>query len=155
VYQEAPALAGEGVQVHSCDEMTGIPAREDSHPPLPMKPHHVERQEFEYIRHGTSGLIASRNIVTGPVEAPVIPPTRTESDFALHIAAVVALAPDDQHIFVMDNLNTHQSETLVRFVIRHDHLAITPEELGVKGQSGILANQKMRKAFLGYAHHTI
>ncbi len=73
----------------------------------------------------------------------------------MHIAAVVALAPDDQHIFVMDNLNTHQSETLGRFVIRHDHWAVTAKELGVKGPSGILANQKTRKAFLGDAHHPI
>ena len=47
LYQEAPALANVGVQVHSCDEMTGIAAREDTHPALPMVPGHVERKEFE------------------------------------------------------------------------------------------------------------
>ena len=155
LYQQAPALAGEGIQIHSCDEMTGIPAREDKHPVLPMMPGHVERKEFETIRQGTSGLIASRNIVTGKVEAPLIQPTRTEADFAQHIAAVVNLQPDAPHIFVLDNLNTHQSEALVRFVIKHDHLDISPKDLGNKGMSGILFSQETRKAFLKDLRHTV
>ena len=47
-----------------------------------------------------------------------------------------------------DNLNTHQSEALVRFVIYHDQLDISPEELGQKGCSGILSSQDTRKQFL-------
>ncbi len=155
LYQQAPALAGEGIQVHSSDEMTGIPAREDKHPGRPMTPGHGERKEFEYIRHGTSGLIASRNIVTGQIEAPLIQPTRTEADFAQHIAAVVNLQPDAPHIFVLDNLNTHQSEALVRFVIDHDHLEISAQGLGKKGRSGILFSQETRKTFLKNHQHTV
>jgi len=37
----------------STDEMTGIQALERLHPGLPMLPGQVERQEFEYERHGT------------------------------------------------------------------------------------------------------
>ena len=47
LYRDAPALAAEGVHVHSCDEMTGIPAREQAPPALPMAPGKVERREFE------------------------------------------------------------------------------------------------------------
>ena len=50
--------------------------------------------------------MASRDVVTGQVEAPLIQPTRTEVDFAQHVEAVVDLHPDDAHIFVLDNLNT-------------------------------------------------
>ena len=155
LYRDAPALAAEGVHVHSCDEMTGIPAREQAHPALPMAPGKVERREFEYIRHGTSGLIASRDVVTGQVEAPLIQPTRTEADFAQHIDAVVNLHPEDKHVFILDNLNTHQSEALVRFVIEHDHLDISAEELGKKGRSGILWSQATRKMFLENTLHSI
>ena len=147
LYRDAPDLADQGIHVHSCDEMTGISAREQKHPPLPMVPEHVERREFEYIRHGTSGLIASRDVVTGQIEAPLIQPTRTEADFARHVEAVVDLHPDDAHIFILDNLNTHQSEALVRFVIYHDQLDISPEELGQKGCSGILSSHDTRKQF--------
>jgi hypothetical protein len=44
-----------------------------------------QRQEFEYIRHGTQSLIASLDIVTGKVVAPHIGLTRTEIDYAQHL----------------------------------------------------------------------
>ena len=155
LYAEAPQLAEAGVEVHCTDEMTGIKAHEQTHPPLPMEPGKPEGPEFEYKRHGTSGMIASRNIVTGQIEAPLIQPTRTEGDFAQHIRNVVALQPADKHIFVLDNLNTHQSETLVRFVIEHEGLKIPDAVLGEKGKSGILKNQASRKPFLKDVGHRV
>jgi transposase len=155
VYQAAPALYEAGTHVHSCDEMTGIQALSHKHEALPMAPGKVERREFEYKRNGTSGVIASRHVVTGQVEAPLIQPTRTEIDFAQHIQSVVRLHPEDAHIFVADQLNTHQSETLVRLVIEQGKLEVTPETLGVKGKSGILKSMDTRKAFLQEPSHSI
>lgn len=60
--------------------MTGIQALERAHATQPMKPGCVERQEFEYIRHGTVSLIANLEVATGRVIAPTIGPTRTEFD---------------------------------------------------------------------------
>ena len=74
-----------------------------------MRPGKPEAIEHEYKRHGTTGLIASRNVVTGNIEAPLIQPTRTELDFVQHITNVVKLAPAAKHLFILDNLNTHQS----------------------------------------------
>jgi hypothetical protein len=66
VYQAAPSAAAEpGVQTVSSDEMTGIQALERAAKSLPMKPGHVERREFEYIRHGTKALIAAFDVATG------------------------------------------------------------------------------------------
>ena len=53
IYEATPALAAAGTHVSSTDEMTGIQALERLHPSLPMQPGHVEREEFEYERHGT------------------------------------------------------------------------------------------------------
>jgi hypothetical protein len=43
-------VAEQGGQTVSIDEMTGIQALERAAKSLPMKPGHVERREFEYIR---------------------------------------------------------------------------------------------------------
>ena len=79
VYEATPTLAAAGVHVASTDEMTGIQALERLHPSLPMLPGHVEREEFEYERHGTLSLIANLDVATGQVIAPSIGPTRTRS----------------------------------------------------------------------------
>ncbi|WP_202865895.1 transposase [Paenibacillus contaminans] len=155
LYQAAPAMAAERVHIHSCDEMTGIQALQHKHAALPMKPGKVERRAFEYIRHGTSGLIASRNVATGLIEAPLIQPTRTEKDFVTHIRNVVRQHPEDQHIFVTDQLNTHQSEALVLFVIEQCGLKLSSDAVGVKGKSGILKTMTSRKAFLQEESHPI
>ena len=66
------AFAAAGTHVSSTDEMTGIQALERLHPCLPMQPGHVERQEFEYERHGTQTLIANLDVATGQIVAPSI-----------------------------------------------------------------------------------
>jgi DDE superfamily endonuclease len=111
--------------------MTGILALERLHPSLPMLPGHVEREEFEYRRHGTQSLIANLDVATGRIITPTIGPRRTEEDFAAHIAQTVQTDPDTAWIFVTDQLNTHQSETLVCLVAKHCGLE---EDLGENSQ---------------------
>jgi hypothetical protein len=152
VYEAAPALAAEGAHVMSADEMTGIQALERLHPALPMVPGQVERLEFEYQRHGTLSLIANLDVVTGQVVTPSIGPTRTEADFAAHIEQAVQTDLHASWLFSTDQLNTHQSETLVRLVAQHCGLQ---EELGIKGKSGHLASMKTRAAFLSDPSHRI
>jgi len=96
--------------------MTGIQALEQLHPSLPMLPGHVEREEFEYERHGTLSLIANLEVATGQIVTPSLGPTRTEADFAAHIKETISTDPEASWIFITDQLNTHQSETLVCLV---------------------------------------
>jgi hypothetical protein len=117
-----------------------------------MRPGEVEAREFEYIRHGTQTLIANLEVATGRIIAPTVQATRTEADFAEHLRQTVATDPQGTWIFIADQLNTHQSETLVRFVA----VACGIEDpLGVKGQSGILESMKTRAAFLQDSNHRI
>ena len=152
-YLEAPRqLAEEGTHTVSVDEMTGIQALERLHPPLAMRPGHIERPEFEYIRHGTQCLIGNFEVATGQMLTPSVGLTRTEADFAAHIAQTLATDPAGEWIFVVDQLNTHQSEALVRLVATECGLAA---ELGVKGKTGLLASMASRKAFLEEPGHRI
>ena len=152
LYAEAPALQAAGVHVVSTDEKTGIQALERLYPTLSMQPGLVERREFEYIRHGTQCLTTNFEIATGLIVAPTIGDTRTEADFAAHVAQTVAKDPQGTWIFVLDHLNTHQSESLVRWVA--EQCAIK-EDMGRKGVSGILANMPSRAVFLRDATHRI
>lgn len=153
VYREAPARAEAGERTLSCDELTGVQALERKHPNLPLAHGKVERREFEYIRHGTSSFILSRDVVTGLIVAPWCGPTRTEADFLAHIQGVVASdASATRWHFVLDNLNIHQSESLVRWVAAVSDLEI---DLGEKGKRGILHTQQSRAAFLSDQSHRI
>ncbi len=152
VYASAPMLEALGCHVVSTDEMTGIQALERAAPTKPMRAGMPELREHEYIRHGTLSLIANFNVATGAVLAPSLGPTRTETDFAAHIAQTLATDPDASWLFITDNLNTHQSEALVRLVA--DRCGLT-EDLGVKGEAGLLQSMTTRAAFLGDPAHRI
>jgi len=152
-YSSAPERHEQGERTISTDELTGVQALERKHPGLPMAPGKVERREFEYIRHGTASFILSRDVVTGQVVAPLAGDTRTEADFLAHVQAVVATDPTAQRWhFVLDNLNIHQSESLVRWVAAESDLEI---DLGEKGKSGILLNKQTRVAFLSDPTHRV
>jgi transposase len=142
----------EGVHTVSTDEMTGIQALERIAPTKPMQPGRPELREFEYARHGTQCLIGNFEVATGHVICPTVQPTRTEKDFAEHIGRTVATDPEAGWIFVSDNLTTHGSESLVRFVAQRCGIE---EDLGKKGKRGVLKSVATRKAFLKDLSHRI
>ena len=152
LYEDAPALSSQGVHLISTDEMTGIQALERAYPSKPMRPGQVELIEFEYIRHGTQSLIANWEVATGRVIAPSIGSTRTEYDFANHIANTIETDPDANWIFIVDQLNIHKSATLVSLVSACCELDI---DLEIKEKSGILKSMETRAAFLSDPKHRI
>ena len=154
LYQRASELAQQGERVISNDELTGVQALQRKHPGLPLRPGKVERREYEYIRHGTLAFIINFDVATGQVGPVSAGPTRTEQDYLDHIKRTVEGQPTvSRWPFIVDNLNIHQSESLVRYVAAESDLDQT--ELGVKGKSGILKSKRSRAEFLSQPDHRI
>ena len=151
-YIAARELAEQGVHVISTDEKTGIQAIERAAAGLPMRPGLVEKQEFNYDRHGTLCLTANLEVATGKAMACTIGLTRGEQDFAGHIRQTMAGDPAGTWVFICDQLNTHQSESLVKLVAQQCGLE---QDLGVKGESGILLSQATRRQFLEDPSHRV
>ena len=139
------------IVISSSDEKTGIQAI--SHSQISkMSVGKLKRIESEYIRNGTTCLIASRNIKTGKLNAYTLGQTRKEEDFLGHVQEIVATQPGKKHIIICDQLNTHKSASLVRWVAS---LCYGTIELGAKGKDGILKSQKSRMEFLENERHHV
>jgi transposase len=152
-YHDAPQLYfHHDTHTISVDEMTGIQALERIATTLPMKPGRTELREFEYKRNGTLTLIGNFHVVTGEIIAPTLGPTRTEADFARHIEQTIKLERAARYVFVLDNLNTHCSTSLVKLVAR---VCDIEDDLGKKGVRGVLKSMKSRQEFLSELSHRI
>ncbi len=152
IYHNAQELSQEGAHVISTDEMTGIQALEHKYPDkLPLSGQ-CAKMEFEYIRHGTTSLIGFFDVASGRMETPYLNHTRTEEDFVNAVKALIDTDHEASWTFVCDGLNTHKSESLVRFVAEACSIDI---DLGQKGKRGILKSMESRSAFLHDPAHRI
>jgi DDE superfamily endonuclease len=108
----------------------------------------------EYIRHGTLSCFINFDVSSGQVIEATTGPTRMEGDALAHLQKLVASDPKATKWRIMlDNLNIHQSESLVRWIAQREGVA--SESLGVKGKSGILTSMASRAAFLHDATHFV
>jgi hypothetical protein len=88
-YERAFDLAEKGEVVLSVDEKPNLQVLERRRPTQPMYPGQIERQEFEYIRHGTVNFLAELVVHTGQMRGWC--PTRND---AAHLRLIL---PDLLH----------------------------------------------------------
>ena len=84
--------------------------------------------------------------------APSIGPSRTNEDFASHIEKTIATDPEAEWIFVVDQLNIHQSEALVKLVAKECGIEL---ELDGKGNLKHIKAMASRRTFLSDPTHRI
>ena len=107
----------------------------------------------DYIRTGTLSFMNSFDGVTGEVISPTVGLSRTEVDCGTHVRQTVEREPGVTRWHVVsDNLNTHCSESLVRYVAE---VSSFTEDLGIKGKCGILHSMATRAAFLADPSHKV
>jgi hypothetical protein len=153
VYQHASERAEHGERTVSTDELTGVQALERKHPTLPAEPGTPERREFEYVRHGTQAFIVNFDVATGQVVMPSCVERRTADAFQSHVQNTVEADPTaTRWHFVVDNLDTHKSKGLVRWVA---HVSGVQEDLGQPGKCGVLKDRHSRAAFLADPSHKV
>lgn len=135
------------------DEMTSLQANERHAATKLPKPGQTAKEEFQYTRHGTVCVTANWHVTQGQILAPTISETRDNHDFAEHIRQTIATDPTAGWVIVLDNLNTHCGEPVVRLVA--EQLGIDPESLGAVKKTGVLESMASRRAFLSDPSHRI
>lgn len=152
-YSEAIELyEKEGVHTICIDEQTGIQALERIAADLPAGPGLIARREYEYKRHGTVCLFGNFHVATGRILEPLLRETRTEFDYLENLDNLIFQDPQARYRIIADNLTTHCSESLVRYVAE---ICGINEPLGKKGARGILKSVESRVEFLTDPSHRI
>jgi transposase len=153
-YLDAPQLYYQSNTHTVCvDEMTSLQANERRAETKLPKPGQTAKEEFQYTRHGTVCVTGNWHVVLGQVLAPTISETRDNHDFAKHIEQTIAIDPTAGWVFIVDNLNTHCGEPLVRMIA--DYLGIDQATLGIAKKEGVLETMATRRAFLSDPTHRI
>jgi transposase len=155
VYLQAPQNYEQaGIHTVCVDEATGLQANEKRAETLPPQPDQMGKEETQYTRHGTVCLTAAWHVVLGQLIYYTLQETRNNDDFVSFIKQMLSIDPDGKWIIVLDNLNTHSSEALVRLIAKLE--GIDETTLGNKQKrKGILGSMNARKEFLSDPTHRI
>jgi transposase len=94
------------------DEKTSIQALDRLYPTLPLRPGLVERQEFEYVRHGTVDLFAAFDVGTGEVFAQCYQ-RHTNLEFRHCLRALRVRDPDSRWHLILDNAGYHKKQAVL------------------------------------------
>ncbi len=105
--------------VLSIDEKPQIQALGRTPKPLPMTPGHAATRTHDYVRHGTTGLLAALDVATGHVTGRMTERHRSE-DFVAFLDPVAEGLDADRDVHViLDNVSSHKSATILKWLAGH------------------------------------
>lgn len=136
--------------VLSVDEKTQIQALDHTQPMLPLRPGQVERHTHDYKRNGTTSLFAALEVATGAV-THTTRQRHTAADFLAFLRLVARAYPDGELHLVLDNVSTHKTPAVQRWLRRHRRVTFhfTPTSASWMNQVetwfGILTRQALRR----------
>ena len=109
------------------DEKSQIQALDRTAPNLPLRPGSPERRTHDYVRHGTTTLVAALEVATGRV-TDTCSPRHRHDEFLAFLKLVAKAYPRRQLHLVLDNYGTHKHPTVRAWLDRHPriHLHFTP-----------------------------
>lgn len=114
----------DGAVVFCVDEKPQIQALQRHGPILPMMPGVPERRPFDYIRHGTIDLFAALNTATGHVIS-ALSARHAAEDFRDFLDTIdTQTAPELEVHVVCDNLSTHKSPIVHRWLLAHPRFVL-------------------------------
>jgi transposase len=112
------------------DEKSQVQALDRTQPLLPMEPGQAERHTHDYVRHGTTSLLAALNVATGQVFGKCQRRHRHQEflKFLDELDAQLVREPGVAVHLVLDNYGTHKTPAVKRWFQRHPdyHLHFTP-----------------------------
>ena len=118
----------EAAVVFAVDEKPQIQALDRTAPTLPMLPTTPARATHDYVRHGTLDLFAALDVASGTVITD-LRPGHSSDEFIKFLNKINRAVPDDLDVhIVLDNLQTHKTPKVHRWLLRHRrfHLHFTP-----------------------------
>jgi transposase len=139
-----------GAVVLSVDEKTQVQALDRTQPVLPITFDKTEKRTHDYVRHGVTNLFAALNVGTGEVTGQCYPARDAANFLAFLKAATKPYAGKQIHV-VLDNLSTHGTPDIQRWLVEHPNVTFhfTPKGASwinqIETWFGIITRQSIRR----------
>ena len=119
LYLDPPAHA----IVLCVDEKSQIQALERTQPSRPVVPGRPERRTHDYLRHGTTTLVAGLEVATGQV-TDACHPRHQHTEFLDFLRLVARAYPRRQLHVVLDNYATHKHGRVQAWLVTHPRIRL-------------------------------
>jgi len=113
----------EAAVVLSIDEKSQIQALDRTAPVLPMRPGLPERATHDYVRHGTTTLVAALEVATGRITDACYPRHR-HTEFLRFLKHVAKAYPRKKLHIVCDNYATHSHPAVQTWLARNPRITM-------------------------------